>query len=161
MQDKHRVRRAVAKLIQRAPWIAVSARWFYRLTQPRFSAGVVGVVLNAHGEVLLVEHVFHPYHPWGLPGGWVGRREDPSETLVREMREELELQVNVGPVLLVKLDYDNHIDMAYLCQQAGPIGVLSAELLSYRWTSLNDLPRLQPFHYLAIQRALEIGVKAP
>lgn len=155
------MRRAVAGLIRRAPWIAVSARWLYRLGQPRFSAGVVGVVLNAQSEVLLVEHVFHPYHPWGLPGGWVDRREDPSETLIREMREELELQVDVGPVLLVKLDYDNHIDMAFLCRQVGPIGVLSAELLSYRWTPLDDLPSLQPFHHLAIQRALEIGVKAP
>lgn len=160
MQGKHRARRAAANMIRRAPWIAVSIRWLYRLGRPRFSAGVVGVVLNDHNEVLLVEHVFHPYHPWGLPGGWVDRREDPADTLVREIREELQLRVNVGPILLVKLDDGNHLDMAYLCQQVGPIGTLSAELLSYRWTPLNDLPKLQPFHHLAIQRALEVGLRA-
>lgn len=160
MQDKHQLRRAAASTIRRAPWIAVSARWLYRLLQARFSAGVVGVIFNAAGEVLLVEHVFHPYHPWGLPGGWVDRREDPANTLLREMREELELQVEVGPVLLVKVDYGNHIDMAYLCRQTGPIGALSHELLGYRWIPPDSLPRLQPFHYHAIQRALEISARA-
>jgi 8-oxo-dGTP pyrophosphatase MutT (NUDIX family) len=160
MQDKHRLRRATAHTIRRAPWIAITARWFYRFLQARFSAGVVGVIFNADGEVLLVEHVFHPYHPWGLPGGWVDRREDPAATLIREMREELELQVEVGPVLLAKVDYGSHIDLAYLCHQTGPIGTLSGELLGYRWLPPDNLPRLHSFHYRAIQRALEISARA-
>lgn len=159
MQDKYRLRSATANIIRRAPWIAITARWFYRLLQARFSAGVVAVILNERGEVLLVEHVFHPYHPWGLPGGWVDRREDPANTLLRELREELELRIEVGPVLLVKVEHGNHIDMAYLCQQAGPVGALSSELLGYRWQRPDDLPRLQPFHLRAVQRALELDTR--
>ncbi|MBZ0287924.1 MAG: NUDIX hydrolase, partial [Anaerolineae bacterium] len=81
--------RGVAMTIRRAPWLAITARALWRIRQARFSAGVVGVVFNDAGDVLLVEHVFHPYTPWGLPGGWVDHREDPARTLEREMREEL------------------------------------------------------------------------
>jgi 8-oxo-dGTP diphosphatase len=148
--------RHVAGVIRRAPWLAYSARIMWRIRQPRFTAGVVGVVFNEAGQVLLVEHVFHPHHPWGLPGGWVDRNEDPAETVRREMREELELDIRVGPVLLAKVDFGNHLDMAYLCYLNGGIGKLSAELLDYRWADPTALPRLHSFHYRAIQQALSI-----
>ena len=46
--------------------------------------------LMTQGQVLLVEHVFHPYAPWGLPGGWIDRNESPSQTaVIRELQEEL------------------------------------------------------------------------
>jgi 8-oxo-dGTP pyrophosphatase MutT (NUDIX family) len=136
--------------------LALAARGIWRLRQAKFSAGVVGVVFNASGEVLLVEHVFHPYTPWGLPGGWVDNREDPARTLEREMLEELQLSVEVGPVLLVKVDYGNHIDLAYVCRPMSPIGKLSHELLDYRWVSINALPNLHSFHHRAITRALDL-----
>jgi len=112
-------------------------------------------MFNASGEVLLVEHVFHPHAPWGLPGGWVDRRESPENALCREMKEELALEVEVGPVLLVELDFNNHLDLAYLCRMNGEIGLLSEELLDYGWFSPASLPRLHKFHYRAIMRALE------
>jgi len=36
---------------------------------------------------------------WDLPGGKLGRREQPEECLVREMREELSIDVTVGALL--------------------------------------------------------------
>lgn len=148
--------RRLALFLQKAPWIVVVARVLWRLTQPKFSAGVVGVVFDDKGRILLVEHVFHPYAPWGLPGGWMDRRESPSHTVLRELREELDLQVDVGPVLLAEVDYGNHLDLAYLCYSIGEIGVLSRELLSYTWCDVDELPRLQAFHYRAIQSALKM-----
>jgi len=149
--------RGVATTIRRAPWLATTARFFWRIRQARFTAGVAGVVLNESGDVLLVEHVFHPYLPWGLPGGWVDRREDPAQALQREMQEELQLNVEVGPVLILKVDYGNHIDVAYLCRPSGTIGKLSNELLGYRWVNPADLPELHSFHKRAIRRALELS----
>lgn len=152
--------RRVATTIRRAPWLVTSARGIWRLRQARFSAGVVGVIFNPDSQVLIVEHVFHPYTPWGLPGGWVDRGEDPAQTLEREMQEELELAIEVGPVLLVKVDFGNHIDLAYLCHPLGTIGKLSSELLAHRWVHPGDLPRLHSFHYQAVQRALELKTQA-
>lgn len=148
--------RSVASLVRHAPWLVYAARSVWRIRQPRFTAGVVAVVLNDVGQVLLVEHVFHPHNPWGLPGGWVDRHEDPAETVLRELREELELDAEVGALLLAKLAFGNHLDFAYRCYTSGSIGRLSSELLDYRWIDPTDLPRLQTFHHAAIQQALAI-----
>jgi ADP-ribose pyrophosphatase YjhB (NUDIX family) len=158
MPDKTWLRR-VSAILQRAPWLASLALRVWQLRQARFSAGVAGVVFNATGQVLLVEHVFHPHAPWGLPGGWVDRWEDPAQALRREMREELELDVSVGTVLLVELDYASHLDLSYLCVADGSIGTLSSVLLDYGWFDPAELPPLHRFHYRAIVRALEIQAK--
>jgi ADP-ribose pyrophosphatase YjhB (NUDIX family) len=146
----------VAVVVRKAPWIVALGRVLWRLRQAKFSAGVVGVIFDKEGRVLLVEHVFHPYAPWGLPGGWVDRRENPAQTVQRELREELEMTIEVGPILMVETDYGNHLDFAYLCYSDGPVGKLSNELLNYGWYDLANLPRLHKFHYRAITSAMEI-----
>jgi 8-oxo-dGTP diphosphatase len=148
--------RRVAILLQKAPWVVSSAMLLWRWRQARFSAGVAGVVFNTEGKVLLVEHVFHPLAPWGLPGGWVDRRESPAEAIQREMREELALEVAVGAILLCELDFDSHLDLAYLCHAKGTIGALSSELLDHGWYDCDQMPPLQKFHYRAIMRAVEL-----
>ncbi len=145
--------RNVATIIRRAPWLAYAGRRLWRIRQPRFTAGVVGVVFNHSGQILLVEHVFHPHFPWGLPGGWIDRHEDPASTIQRELREELELEVEVGPLLLAKIELE-HLDLAYLCYPHSEIGSLSAELLNYAWMDAANLPRLHKFHHAAVQQAL-------
>jgi 8-oxo-dGTP diphosphatase len=147
--------RNVANMLRKAPWLIIPARFLWRLRQAKFSAGVVGVVFNQSGEVLLVEHVFHPYTPWGLPGGWVENREDPATTLQREMMEELGLKVDIGRVLVVALDAGNHLDIAYLCHPLSDIGNLSSELLAYQWCNPDALPKLYHFHHRAVIQALE------
>lgn len=148
--------RRIARFLQKTPWIVSSARIIWRLWQAKFTAGVVGVVLNQRGEVLLVEHVFHPYAPWGLPGGWVDRRESPDQTIIRELQEELSLKVTVGPILLVDVDFGDHLDFAYLCEAQTDIGTLSSELLDYGWYDIDSLPKLHRFHFKAIQKAKSI-----
>jgi len=148
--------RQVSTLLQKVPWVARIAQSIWRLGRPKFSAGVVGVIFDEAGHVLLVEHVFHPYAPWGLPGGWIDRQENPWETVARELLEELELKVEVGSVLRVQID-GNHLDVAYLCYARSSIGKLSNELLDYGWYDPAQLPKLHRFHYQAIQSALAIS----
>jgi 8-oxo-dGTP diphosphatase len=148
--------RHVAALLKKMPWLISGGRLLWSLGRARFSAGVAGVLFNEQGQLLLVEHVFHPHTPWGLPGGWIDRREDPTVALRREFHEELELDIHVGNILITELGYGDHLDFAYLCSTQGKIGKLSNELLSYRWFDVQHLPRMQNFHYRAIMRALEI-----
>jgi 8-oxo-dGTP pyrophosphatase MutT (NUDIX family) len=145
----------VAAFVRKAPWTVALARTLWRVRQAKFSAGVVAVIFDKQGRVLLVEHVFHPYAPWGLPGGWVDRRESPAQTIRRELREELQLSIEVGPILMVETDFGNHLDFAYLCYADGSIGKLSNELLDFGWYDLDQLPRLHKFHYQAITSAAE------
>jgi len=145
----------VAAFVRKVPWTIVLARNIWRIGQAKFSAGVVGVVFDEQGRVLLVEHVFHPYVPWGLPGGWVDRRESPAEAVQREFREEVQLNIEVGSVLEIEVYQGNHLDFAYLCFTKEQVGVLSRELLNYAWYDPADLPRIPKLHYRAIMIALE------
>ncbi|MBN2304824.1 MAG: NUDIX hydrolase, partial [Anaerolineae bacterium] len=121
----------------------------------RFTMGVVGVLPDAAGErLLLVEHLFHPYKPWGLPGGWLNRGEGPAEAVVREFREETGLRVRAVRPLLIKSEWGlrRHMNAVYLCALDGENQSvrLNGELLDYRWTTPDDLPPLANFHRAGI-----------
>lgn len=146
----------IAALVKRLPVALRLVHFLWRLTRPRFSAGVVGVVFNPLGEVLIVEHVYHTYPQWGLPGGYVDRGENPDTTIARELREELELRVEVGRIVLLERAYAGHLDIAYLCSAGSEVGALSDELLDYRWVLPDQLPAVQPFHRRAVQAALAL-----
>lgn len=137
----------------------VAAYVFIRFLQPKFTIGVVGVLLNDQGQVLLVKHVFHPQLPWGLPGGWINRHEEPTTAVAREIMEELQLKVTNTELLYAQLgpNHRNHLDMAYLCTWENEVGQLSKELLTYGWYTIDEMPRLTKFHYKAILRAIEIN----
>jgi len=149
--------RQVAQTVRKVPLLVIGARWLWRLARPKFSMGVVGVMFNESGEVLMVEHVFHPYLPWGLPGGWVERHEDPAATLRRELLEELALDADIGHILAVENVTGTHVDLAYLCYPRSGIGTLSYELLAYRWIDPTQLPPTHNFHRAAIQRAQQLN----
>ena len=143
-------------ILRRAPRLVYLGARVYRIFQPKYSIGVVGILFNEDGRLLLVEHVFHPKHPWGLPGGWLSKNENPAQTVIRELQEELELEVEIGPVVLAEIAFRGHLDMAYLCSARSTIGNLSSELLAYRWYDPYDLPPVEGFHRRAIARALEL-----
>jgi len=139
----------VAKIILRYPIIAKVIKRVYRMTRSRYTAGVNGVLFNEAGQVLLVKHVFHPEHPWGFPGGWVDRMEDPGDAVVREFDEETTLKVEiVRPVVVLKgQHWGSHLDIAYLLHSHSPLDSIeiSAELLEYGWFALDDLPPMSRF----------------
>lgn len=161
-----RWRRRLARALQRIPGSGPLLQRMMRLVQPRFSMGVAGVLLDeTRSRVLLVEHIFHPKNPWGLPGGWIDRGEDPAQTIVREMWEEVGLRVRTERPLLVQRapTVSGLMDVAYLCalDGAGQNVVLNNELLDFRWAALDeldDLPRMVDFHYAAIAAACQSDV---
>jgi 8-oxo-dGTP pyrophosphatase MutT (NUDIX family) len=60
------------------------AWWF--VARPR-SLGVLALVVDGDGRVLLVEHTYR--RGWHLPGGAVHRKEGLDDALRRELREEV------------------------------------------------------------------------
>jgi 8-oxo-dGTP diphosphatase len=149
-----RLKIGLAAALRRVPFVVDVVVWFWRLGAPRFTAGVVGVIVNEAGQVLLVEHVFHAEKPWGLPGGWVGRRENPDAALARELMEEIGMPVSIERHLLTASHpTKTHLDFAYLCRPRGGVRHLSHELLSYTWTDPANLPPMYPFHRDAVEAA--------
>ncbi|MEB2289333.1 MAG: NUDIX hydrolase [Anaerolineae bacterium] len=155
-----RWQRRVAGLLRRYPWTSMALQRTVRLVQPRFTCGVVGVLLDAEARrVLLVEHVYHGRTPWGLPGGWIARDENPAHTAEREFAEETGLRVRAVRPLLVVLGthWRRHLDVVFLLEQdgAGQTIRLCDELLSYRWAAPDELPPVVALHREAIALALE------
>ena len=72
------------KLYRLADW--ARRRW-WRIRKPRRHSAHV-IAFDEAGRVLLVRHSYgRPV--WTIPGGGVGRREDPADAAAREFREEL------------------------------------------------------------------------
>ncbi|MCY4105400.1 MAG: NUDIX hydrolase [Chloroflexi bacterium] len=152
------MRHFLARILRRFPRSLLLPEVLLRISRPRYAIGVVGVVMNRKREALLVEHVFHPRTPWGLPGGWSQHHETPKQSLIREMAEELQLTIEVGPLLLLERGQGNQLDFAYLCQPASEICRINGELLGWQWVAKEQLRSYLPmrdFHLRALQQAFE------
>ncbi|NQZ47784.1 MAG: NUDIX domain-containing protein [Erythrobacter sp.] len=74
------------------PYAHVLRKRWRRWRATPFS-GVSAVVTNRAGDVLLVRHSYGT-SDWSLPGGGLGRGEEPKSGLCREIREELALALD-------------------------------------------------------------------
>lgn len=59
---------------------------------------VVAGVIRREGRILICQRLPVGHHPlkWEFPGGKVEAHEDPMSALVRELREELDIEARVG-----------------------------------------------------------------
>ena len=64
------------------------------LTQPRFTVTAGVVVSDERGRVLLLRHRLRGGSGWGIPGGFIGKGEQPDEAVRREVREETGLELD-------------------------------------------------------------------
>ena len=89
----------LARLIKQLPPLRWGLSIGTRLFGPQNHVGAVGAIFNNQGQVLLVEHVFRVDYVWGLPGGWVERGEDPANAVLREVKEELNIEIELKKLL--------------------------------------------------------------
>jgi 8-oxo-dGTP diphosphatase len=123
---------------------------------PTYSLGGIAVVIRDDGRVLLVRQSYRA--GWGLPGGLGGRHERPEQTVVREVREEVGLAIEVTGEPTIDVDYDSRkIDLIYPARPAAGVDPDSAkpasvEIVECRWFAVDDLPELQTEAAAGLQR---------
>lgn len=145
------VKQKIAGFVQKYPGLFTGLISLLRTAQAHFSAGVIGLLADNQGRILLVRHVYHPEFPWGLPGGWVGRNESPQEALSREFQEELGLKISVSQLLLIDNKYvKKHLDIAFLVVGEGEIGRTSHEVLAWEYRKPEEMTELHPAHRAAV-----------
>lgn len=108
-------------------------RSFLWLCNAHFIVGAAALVHDAHGRILVARHTYRSGPPWGLPGGWVQRGEDPARAAVREIREETSLQVEITVPLAVRMEGPAHLTVVYDARLTGGAFHPSAEVSEIRF----------------------------
>ena len=109
---------------------------------------VVAAVIEHQGKILVVRRGLSklPYisEKWEFPGGKMEEAETEKQTIVREIREELHMDIHPKVKLLtVEHTYpDFHLTMhTYLCEAETSTPTLT-EHTAYKWLMLSELDEL-------------------
>jgi 8-oxo-dGTP pyrophosphatase MutT (NUDIX family) len=105
--------------------------------------GVRGLVVDAEGRVLLIEHTYMP--GWYMPGGGVERGETVEQALEREMIEEAGIVVSGRPSLVsVHSNHarfrGDHVLIYRVDQWTQGAPTQQGEILAIEWFHPDDLP---------------------
>jgi 8-oxo-dGTP diphosphatase len=113
-----------------------------RLTQPKFNAGVSALVFDEQGKVLLFKHTYRKFE-WGIPGGVLEYKEQPSEAMIREFYEETGMRIEITKLLkVVSAKEFPHLSIVYLCKIIGGEFNPSHEISEMEYFDINDLPMM-------------------
>jgi ADP-ribose pyrophosphatase len=131
----------------------------------------VGAVVVKDDRVLLVRRANEPSRGrWSIPGGTVELGETLAQAAAREVREECQVEVDVGPLLstfdLIQRDAQGQIRYHYLlldlaARHVRGEPVAGTDALEVRWVaedelaSLDLVPRLLPVLRQALQTPWE------
>ncbi len=120
-----------------------------RLFKPSYTVGAGCLIERGDDEVMLVQTSYR--RGWGMPGGLLNRQEAPATGAMREVREELGLEVELFDDPIVVLDrMMQKIDIVYRARVVGDMPAdldrlhRSAEITAVRWFRRDALPDLQP-----------------
>lgn len=167
-------KRRLAGWLRRFWWLRWLLALAVRLFVPRHYVGAVGAIFNEAGQVLVMEHVFRPHFPWGLPGGWVERGEDPAETVRREVEEELALAVEVKQLVLcmrqggpiINNTTPSGLGLVYYCRLLGDTHTITEalaqatqgrEILAVEWVDPATTPhKLSPLERKGVLMAQQV-----
>lgn len=128
----------------------------------KFAVGVTGIVRNGRGEVLFVRHPSRRRDPWTLPGGWMRRWETPEAALIRELREQAGVEVEVEGVMVADTFPLPRLNVAYLCRlraRAVRREPLPPRALPADWCPPHAPPRdTEPYALRLLHLCLEIDL---
>ena len=128
--------------------------------------GVKVIIKNNNGDILLLKRTSQFLLPadseesWDIPGGRIESDESLRDALAREVKEEISIDLDGNPELLVAQDIfvqsrDLHVvRLTYTHKQPVDSLTLSDEHSEYKWFSKDELQnvRVEPF----LQEALTL-----
>ena len=110
------------------------------------NAPCAGAVIVRDGQVLLARRAKEPYAGWWeVPGGFVELGEHPSDTAVREVREELGIAIELTGVVGTYLEVSGvgeHLQVTVYEATTGPTDPTPdpAEVLAWAWFAPDAIP---------------------
>src|SRR5262245_60420256 len=140
-----RLHRGLLKAFRQLP--VGARRVIVRTFAPSFTVGAMAFIERPDGALLLVRQSYR--RRWGCPGGLLERGEDPAEAAVREVREEVGIDVVLLGEPAVVVDAEpQRIDIVYRARVAPGSDPATArprspEIDRVEWFAPSELPELQ------------------
>ena len=122
--------------------IAYRLRNRWRRVTRNAGAGVSVIGVDEESRVLLVRHSYGSRR-WALPGGGLGRQENPGECARREMREELGCDIEQLELVArfeEELFGGTHRAFVFTARLAGKPRPDGREVVEAAWFALDALP---------------------
>lgn len=108
---------------------------------------VAGVITNEDGKILITQRNFKKAQGglWEFPGGKIEPNEKREEAIVRELKEELDIDIQVESYLAEKVFNYPEKDINLIALECkiinGQIKLLEHE--DYKWVSKNELDNFE------------------
>jgi 8-oxo-dGTP diphosphatase len=133
-------------------------------TQPRKRVGADVLLRDRRDRILLVDPRYKP--DWDIPGGMSEANEPLAETVRREVKEELGLEIQVGALLCVDWvsphgPWDDSLMFIFdggvlNAEQIAGLQLIDGELAAFEFCSQEETAeRLRPYVWRRVRTALE------
>jgi 8-oxo-dGTP diphosphatase len=122
---------------------------------------VVAAVIKHNNKIFTTRRGYGEFeNMWEFPGGKIEAEETREDALIREIKEELELDIKVSTyITTVEYDYSNfHLTMhCFICEVCGGELQLNAHN-AVKWVYLEELDNLQwvPADILVVEKLKEM-----
>jgi ADP-ribose pyrophosphatase YjhB (NUDIX family) len=127
------------RIFRRLP--APVRRFLVRSGTPGFTVGAV-CLIERDGRLLMLRQ---PHRTgWSLPGGLLDRRESAADAVVREVREEVGLEVRVGRPITVVVDAPlRRVDVLFHVEASGDLAEhAGGEAITARWLAPGEIDEM-------------------
>jgi 8-oxo-dGTP diphosphatase len=109
------------------------------MNKPTFTIGVFAVIFDKENRILFCHRTDHDI--WNLPGGCLEHGEAPWEGVVREVKEETGLDVEVKRLTGVySKPKENDIVLQFVCNVIGGKITLNDEADKIKYYNFADIP---------------------
>ncbi len=108
------------------------------------SKPVVSIIIHKNDKVLMLQRLNEPFKDyWVLPGGFIKSMETAEEAVVRELKEEtglnVEIEKNIGTYLIDDDPRGVHLDFIFAGKTEGEV-ILSNEDKGWEYFTKDNLP---------------------
>ncbi len=111
----------------------------------KFYVATKGIVLNQNNQILIIQRAKGGRHEnmWEFPGGLVEFGELPEESLAREIKEEINLDIDILRFIYSWKWIENNeqvVGMSFLCRCKDDSKLkLSFEHSNYKWINISEI----------------------